>query len=87
MTSIAIKEVFNPRLCVYIMDDQNVAVEIIPDDLMRESLEKSSLRLAPIRSCVAPMNANTACRFTFCRRLFLRTWCQRNRRNQRMTAV
>jgi hypothetical protein len=32
-------------MCGYIMDDQNVAVNVIPDDLMREFLEKCSLRL------------------------------------------
>jgi hypothetical protein len=46
MTSIAIKAAFNPTLCVYIMDDQNVAENTIPDELMRELLEKASLRLA-----------------------------------------
>jgi len=46
MTSIAIKESFDAQMCVYIMDDQNVAVNVIPDDLMREFLEKCSLRLA-----------------------------------------
>jgi hypothetical protein len=45
-TSIAIKESFGARMCAYIMDDQNVAQNIIPDDLMREFLEKCSLRLA-----------------------------------------
>jgi hypothetical protein len=46
LTSIAITEAFNAKLCAYIMDDQNVAVNIIPDALMREFLEKCSLRLA-----------------------------------------
>ena len=46
LTSIAIKESFDAQMCVYIMDDQNVAVNVIPDDLMREFLEKCSLRLA-----------------------------------------
>ncbi len=44
LTSIVIKEAFGARLCVYLMDDQNVAQQVIPDELMREFLEKSSLR-------------------------------------------
>jgi hypothetical protein len=46
MTSIAIQGVFGARLCGYVMDDQNVATDRIPDALMREFLEKCSLRLA-----------------------------------------
>jgi hypothetical protein len=46
LTSIAIKESFGARMCGYIMDDQNVAQNVIPDALMREFLEKCSLRLA-----------------------------------------
>ncbi|MCX6376602.1 MAG: hypothetical protein NTU88_11315 [Armatimonadetes bacterium] len=46
MTSIAIKEAFDARLCVWVMDDQNVAATVVPDDAVRELLEKSSLRLA-----------------------------------------
>ena len=46
LTSIAIKEAFGAALCLYLMDDQNVAANVIPDGLMREFLEKCSLRLA-----------------------------------------
>lgn len=46
MASIAIHEVFGARLCSYVMDDQNIAGDYIPDELMREFLERSSLRLA-----------------------------------------
>jgi hypothetical protein len=46
LTSIAIKESFGVKMCAYIMDDQNAAVNVTPDDLMREFLEKCSLRLA-----------------------------------------
>lgn len=46
LTSIAIKDVFEARICTYIMDDQNVAQPVIPDSIMREFLEKCSLRLA-----------------------------------------
>lgn len=45
MTSIALKESFDARLCAWIMDDQNVVAKVIPDEVMREFLEKSSLRL------------------------------------------
>ncbi len=46
MTSIVLREAFGVPLCTYIMDDQNVAEQILPDRAMRELLEKSSLRLA-----------------------------------------
>jgi hypothetical protein len=45
VTSIALKDAFGARLGVWIMDDQNVAFPAIPDALMREMLEKCSLRL------------------------------------------
>ncbi|MGA7239164.1 MAG: hypothetical protein WBY44_26015 [Bryobacteraceae bacterium] len=45
-TSIAVHECFGAKLCVYMMDDQNVAARNIPDPLMREFLERCSLRLA-----------------------------------------
>ncbi len=46
VTSLAVKESFDAKLCVWEMDDQNVAVNGISDALMREFLEKCSLRLA-----------------------------------------
>ena len=46
VTSLAIKQAYGGRLCGYIMDDQNVAANGIGDRLMREFLEKCSLRLA-----------------------------------------
>ena len=46
VTSIAASDAFDTPLCAYLMDDQNVAAELIPDAVMREFLEKSSLRLA-----------------------------------------
>jgi FkbM family methyltransferase len=45
VTSIAIKELFGVPLCTYIMDDQNICSQRIPDELMREFLAKCSLRL------------------------------------------
>ena len=46
LTSMAVSEAFDAPLCAYLMDDQNVSVEVIPDRVMREFLEKCSLRLA-----------------------------------------
>lgn len=46
MASIAIHESFGARLCAYVMDDQNIAGDYISDSLMREFLERCSLRLA-----------------------------------------
>ena len=46
ITAIVLKELFNAPLCVFLMDDNNIYARGIPDDLMREALEKASLRLA-----------------------------------------
>ncbi len=43
-TAIAIHGAFGARLCLYIMDDQNVSAQGIPDDLMEEALARSCLR-------------------------------------------
>ncbi len=45
-TALVLKAAFNAPLCSFIMDDQNVCVEGIPDALMEELLAKSDLRLA-----------------------------------------
>jgi hypothetical protein len=45
LTAIAIQECFGAQLCAYLMDDQNIAVHNVADDLMREFLERCSLRL------------------------------------------
>jgi FkbM family methyltransferase len=45
LTAIAVKEITNADLCMYIMDDQNITQGQIPDDVMREALLKSRLRL------------------------------------------
>lgn len=45
ITAIALHDAFGARLAIWIMDDQNVAFQAIPDALMREALEKASLRL------------------------------------------
>jgi FkbM family methyltransferase len=46
VAAIAVKEITGADLCVYIMDDQNITHGDIPDNLMREALTKSTLRLA-----------------------------------------
>ncbi len=45
-TAVAAKEVFDAPLCTFLMDDQNIHADEIPDSLMKSLLEKSSLRLA-----------------------------------------
>ena len=45
-TALAMHDVFGAPMCTYIMDDQNIHAREISDDLMRELLAKSQLRLA-----------------------------------------
>lgn len=44
-TAVAVKEIFGVPMCTYLMDDQNICADGIPDELMRELLAKSALRL------------------------------------------
>ena len=44
--AIALRDAWQAPLCLYIMDDQNVASSAIPDELMAEAIEKARLRLA-----------------------------------------
>lgn len=46
LTAVALKELFDAPLCIYLMDDNNVHARGIPDELMREALGKATLRLA-----------------------------------------
>ena len=46
VTSLAIKRAYGGKLCGYVMDDQNIAANGIPDQLMGEFLGECSLRLA-----------------------------------------
>jgi len=46
ITAITLAEFYKIPLVTYIMDDQNVCVNVIPDLLMNEFLSKCSLRLA-----------------------------------------
>jgi hypothetical protein len=45
LTAIAVQASFGAQLCAYVMDDQNVATHNLSDNLMREFLERCSLRL------------------------------------------
>lgn len=45
-TAVALREIFRAPLCTYLMDDQNLCSDGIPDEVMEELLAKSSLRLA-----------------------------------------
>jgi hypothetical protein len=46
ISAITLRELFNAPLCTYLMDDNNIGSRGISDELMREALEKSELRLA-----------------------------------------
>jgi hypothetical protein len=46
LNAIALSTIFGAPLCTYIMDDQNLSTDGIPDSIMAELLERSSLRLA-----------------------------------------
>jgi hypothetical protein len=46
LNAIALKEAFGVPLCTYLMDDQNLCADGIPDSILAELLAKSSLRLA-----------------------------------------
>jgi FkbM family methyltransferase len=46
ITALALKELFNTPLCIFLMDDNNIHARGIPDELMREALGKATLRLA-----------------------------------------
>jgi len=46
LNAIALKESFGAPLCTYLMDDQNLCANGIPDAVMAELLAKSTLRLA-----------------------------------------
>jgi hypothetical protein len=44
--ALAAHDAHGAPLCLYVMDDQNVTVDGIPDDVMEEAVEKARLRLA-----------------------------------------
>ena len=45
LLTIAFKKLFNINLCTFLMDDQNIYANNIPDPIMKEVLELSDLRL------------------------------------------
>jgi len=45
ITSIAIRDGYDAKLCSWLMDDQNIAASEVPDELVAEYLKKCSLRL------------------------------------------
>src|SRR5579862_43243 len=46
VTAIVLRELFDAPMGIFLMDDNNIHARGIPDDLMREALNKASLRLA-----------------------------------------
>jgi FkbM family methyltransferase len=46
LTALVLKEAFDAKLCVYVMDDNHLETGRIPADLMEETLRKADLRLA-----------------------------------------
>ena len=46
LSALAVTHTYSVPLCTYIMDDHNVASQGIPNELMAELLENSTLRLA-----------------------------------------
>jgi hypothetical protein len=46
LMALAIHELFGSQICTYLMDDQNILSDGIPDEIMAELLAKSTLRLA-----------------------------------------
>ena len=46
LNAIAVHDLFDVPMCLYLMDDQNVIVNEISDKIMRELLEKSRIRFA-----------------------------------------
>jgi hypothetical protein len=45
LIALAVRECFDAKLCVWIMDDQNIAVNSIADEVMKQCLGACSLRL------------------------------------------
>jgi len=45
LLTLAFKKLFNINLCTFLMDDQNIYANNIPDQIMKEVLELSDLRL------------------------------------------
>jgi len=65
MSAIALKEAFGVPLCTFLMDDQNIFANGIPDAVMAELLQKSSLRLAISPDLCAAYEAKYGGKFWF----------------------
>jgi len=65
ITAIALKEAFGAPLCAFLMDDQNLHADGIPDTVMAELLEKSSLCLAISPEMCAAYEAKYRRKFWF----------------------
>lgn len=65
MNAIALREIFGAPLCTFLMDDQNLTSDGIPDVLMNELLRKSSLRLAISPEMCAAYEAKYGYKFWF----------------------
>src|SRR5262249_22543136 len=57
LNALALHEISGAPMCAYLMDDQNLYAEGIANNLMRQLLEKSTLRLAISRELVAEYGA------------------------------
>jgi hypothetical protein len=65
LNAIALKEAFGVPLCTFLMDDQNICSDGIPDAVMGELLRKSSLRLAISPEMCAAYEAKYGCKVWF----------------------
>ena len=65
LNAIALKELFGVPLCTFLMDDQNLTTDGIPDSLMRELLAKSALRLAISPELYAGYELKYGCKMSF----------------------
>jgi hypothetical protein len=65
LNAMALKEAFGAPLCTFLMDDQNLCSDGIPDAVMGELLRKSSLRLAISPELCAAYEARYGCKVWF----------------------
>jgi hypothetical protein len=63
--AIALKEAFGVPLCTFLMDDQNLCSDGIPDAVMAELLKKSSFRLAISPEMCVAYEAKYGCKIWF----------------------
>lgn len=63
--ALAVHELFGAKICTYLMDDQNILADGIPDDVMGEMLSKSTLRLAISSEMRDVYTAKYGCKINF----------------------